>query len=432
MTSLLPPSTSSRASSPAGRRSAVEVGLDLAHRRPLALVATAGGVAAAAATLLVCLAAGVIGWFLTDGGAHGAPRDGLRTGALGWLMAHGSGVRIEGVEVTAVPLGLTLLCVWSVWRVGNRVGVSVSGHGPDAQAIADGERDLTVPVSTALFMTGYVVAAVVVTSVAATAATAPSTAHVVLWSLVLCLVVGGTAIAAGSGRAAIWAAHLPSTVRAVAHVCRRVLVMWLTVSLGAFVLALVLDFSTAANVMSQLHAGAGGAVLVVVASLLILPNAVVFAGSYVMGPGFAVGTGTLVAPSAVVLGPLPAFPMLAALPDDGPTAGWTAWLIVLAPLAALLAAVLCQRRDPTTRYEEGGVRGCAGGVAAGLVFGVVAALAGGSVGPGRMRDVAPFVNDCFLHAVTAFGIGGLVGGLAITWWQRRSLRLADDSVSGIA
>ena len=24
-----------------------------------------------------------------------------------------------------------------------------------------------------------------------------------------------------------------------------------------------------------------------------------------------------------------------------------------------------------------------------------------------------------LHAVTAFGIGGLLGGLAITWWQRR-------------
>jgi len=24
-----------------------------------------------------------------------------------------------------------------------------------------------------------------------------------------------------------------------------------------------------------------------------------------------------------------------------------------------------------------------------------------------------------VHAVTAFGIGGLVGGLAMTWWQRR-------------
>lgn len=432
MTSLLPPSTTTRGSSSPARRSAAEVGLDLAHRRPLTLVATAGGAAAAAATLLVCLAAGVTGWFLTDGGAHGAPRDGLRTGALGWLMAHGSGVRIEGVEVAAVPLGLTLLCAWAVWRVAHRVGVSLSGHGPDAQAISDGERDLTVPLSTALFMTGYVVTAVVVASVAATPSTAPSTAHVVLWSLVLCLVVGGTAIATGSGRAAIWAAYLPSTGRAAAHVCRRVLVLWLTLSLVTFVAALVLDFSTAANVMSQLHTDAGVAVLVVVTSLLILPNAVVFAGSYVMGPGFTFGTGTLVAPSAVVLGPLPAFPMLAALPDDGRTAGWTAWLIIVAPVVAFLAAVLCQRRDPTQGYDEGGVRGCAGGVAAGLIFGIVAALAGGAVGPGRMRDVGPFAFDVFLHAVTAFGIGGLLGGLAITWWQRRGVRLADGPVSGIA
>jgi hypothetical protein len=26
-----------------------------------------------------------------------------------------------------------------------------------------------------------------------------------------------------------------------------------------------------------------------------------------------------------------------------------------------------------------------------------------------------------VHAVTAFGIGGLVGGLLATWWQRRRL-----------
>jgi hypothetical protein len=25
-----------------------------------------------------------------------------------------------------------------------------------------------------------------------------------------------------------------------------------------------------------------------------------------------------------------------------------------------------------------------------------------------------------VHAITALGIGGLVGGLAMTWWQRRT------------
>ena len=69
MTALLPPRDADRLA-------------DLSTRRPLVLVATLGGAAAAAGTLLVCLAAGVVGWFLSDGGAHGVPRDGLRTGAL--------------------------------------------------------------------------------------------------------------------------------------------------------------------------------------------------------------------------------------------------------------------------------------------------------------------------------------------------------------
>ena len=65
---------------------------------------------AAGSVLLVCLAVGVLGWFLSDAGTHGEPRDALQVGALGWLMAHGSGVSVNGVAVTAVPLLLTLLC----------------------------------------------------------------------------------------------------------------------------------------------------------------------------------------------------------------------------------------------------------------------------------------------------------------------------------
>jgi hypothetical protein len=58
---------------------------------------------------------------------------------------------------------------------------------------------------------------------------------------------------------------------------------------------------------------------------------------------------------------------------------------------------------------------------AGLVFGVLALLAGGAVGPGRMSDVGPLVGSVLVHGVTAFGIGGLAGGLLATWWQRRRL-----------
>src|SRR6476619_405879 len=185
MTSLLPRSTT------APHGSTRSAGTDLGHRRPLVLLATLGGAAAAAATLLVCLAVGVVGWFLTDAGAHGTPRDGLRVGALGWLMAHGSGIHVHGVAITAVPLGVTAVCAWASGRIGHRVGDSVSGHGPDADRIADGERDWTVPTAVLLFAVGYAAVGVVTTHLAASPATAPSGGRVVLWSVLLCLFFGG-------------------------------------------------------------------------------------------------------------------------------------------------------------------------------------------------------------------------------------------------
>ena len=159
----------------------------------------------------------------------------------------------------------------------------------------------------------------------------------------------------------------------------------------------------------------------VVVSLLVVPNAVVFSGSYLLGPGFTVGTHTIVSPAVVTIGALPMFPLLAALPDTGPTPGWTPALVGVAPLVAALGAMRAQRAHPTYRWEEGALHGCGGGMLAGALFGLLALLAGGAVGPGRMTDVGPLAGSVLVHAVTAFGIGGLLGGLVATWWQRRRL-----------
>ena len=72
------------------------------------------------------------------------------------------------------------------------------------------------------------------------------------------------------------------------------------------------------------------------------------------------------------------------------------------------------------RWEEGALRGCAGGVLAGRRCSACSRRSPAArSGPGRMRVVAPFAFDVLVHAITAFGIGGLVGGLAMTWWHRR-------------
>lgn len=397
---------------------------DPRHRRPLVLVAVLGGASAALTTLLICLAVGVVGWFLADAGAHGTPRDGLRVGALGWLLAHGSGIHVEGVAVTVVPLGLTALAAWAVWRLGHRVGDSVSGHGPDADRIADGERDWTVPTAASAFAAGYLVVAVVTFRLAATAETAPSLPRVVGWSVLLCATFGLVAISVGSGRAAIWAAFVPAPVRAAGAACLRVLGGYLALSALVFLVAFALDLGTAVNVMSRLHLSAGDGTVYTALTATLVPNAVVFTGSYLLGPGFAVGVNTLVSPTGVALGPLPMFPLLAALPSNGPTPAWTAYLLALPPLAAAVAVARSQRRYPTLRWDHGALRGCVGGALAGLLLGLLAVVAGGAVGPGRMREVGPFAFDVLVHAITAFGLGGLVGGILMTWWQRRTHRRA--------
>ncbi len=417
MTSLMPHST---------RPSAGELNVDLRHRRPLVLLATLAGAVAAASTLVVCMALGVAGWYLTDAGAHGTPRDGLWVGALAWLMAHGSGIHVGGALVTLMPLAITLACGWATWRLGHRLGDSISGHGPDAARIADGERDWTVPVAALFYTAGYAGVAVLTGTLATTTATAPDISRVVLWSVLLCGVLGTPAIAIGSGRAAIWTATLPASLVATAAACRRVLSTWLLVSLLAFVAALVLDFDTALNVLSQLDTDTSGSVQLVVLSLLVVPNAAVFSGSYLLGPGFTVGTHTIVSPAVVTVGALPMFPLLAALPDSGPTPAWSSGLVAVAPLVGAIGAIRAQRLHPTHRWEEGALHGCGGGMLAGALFGLLAVLAGGAAGPGRMSDVGPLAFSVLVHAITAFGIGGLLGGLAMTWWQRRSLEPVEE------
>lgn len=419
MTSLLPPRapgsrTSDRSQTRPGDR----------RRRPLALVASLGGVAAALAPLLVLAAVGIVGWFAADAGAHGVPRDGMRIGALAWLMGHGSGVTVQGAPVGIVPLGVTAMSAWAMWRLGHRVGDAVSGHGPDADRIADGERDLTVPAAVSLFFVGYAVVAVVVSSLAAGVDTAPSTAAVLRWSLVMTLVVAAPAIAIGSGRAAIWAAVAPPVVRDGVGAALSVLGWFLAVSAAAFVVALLLGAGEAATMMSQLHLSAGEATVYSLVNAGLAPNAVLFSGSFLLGPGFAVGGGTMVSPGVVVLGPLPLLPLLAALPSAGPTAGWVASLVGIPALVAALATAWWQRRRPTLRWDHGALRGCGGGIVAGVAFAVLASVAGGVAGPGRMQHVGPFVGDVLVHAIAAFGLGGLVGGLFMTWRQRR--RAADE------
>ncbi len=215
--------------------------------------------------------------------------------------------------------------------------------------------------------------------------------------------------------------------------CLRIVGGYLVLSTAVFLIALAVDVDTAVNVMSRLHTDAGDATVYTALSATLVPNAALFAGSYLLGPGFTVGIGTLVSPTA---GRRSARCRCSRCsprsPTTAPTPAWTPYLLVLPLLLAALAAARAQRRNPTLRWDEGALRGCAGGVA-------------GRGAPRRARCSSPAVPsgragcatsarrafDVLVHAITAFGIGGLLGGLAMTWWQRRASRRATQESTAL-
>jgi Family of unknown function (DUF6350) len=254
---------------------------------------------------------------------------------------------------------------------------------------------------------------------AASEATAPSVPAAITGAGLLSIGFGGSGIAVGSGRAAIWAARVPLMLRVALAGARRIVVAYLVVSFVVLAVSLILHFSTAATIASRLQADGGDTALFVLATLVVLPNAIIFSGSYLLGPGFALGVKTVVSPALVVLGPLPLLPLLAAVPDPGTGSNLTRLLVVLPVLVAAWAVARNHRHYPTVVWLDGIVRGGVAGVFAGFVFALLASLAGGAIGPGRMSHVSPFVFEVLVHGIAYFGIGGLLAGVAMTWWTRR-------------
>lgn len=388
-------------------------------RRPLALGAAVAGVVAAGSVLLGCMALALAGWFASDAASYGDTRDALRVGADAWLLGHGAHLQLPDAGITVVPLGLTLVCVYVAFRLGR--WAALTSAADDAATVL-----LGVVVMAGVYGVTTVLTAVLASDLVAE----PNLGRAFCGGFAVALVGGGAGVLSGSGQGSSWWGRLPERLRAVLVGSSACVLLLVVASALLLTVALLLNLGSGATVLSRLHTDAWGGLLYAVVVAAVTPNAVLLTGSYVLGPGFAVGTGTVVSPTAVVLGPVPAFPLLAALPGSGPAPTW--WLLVAgAPvLLAGLAAVLMVRRYPQPAYGTGALRGLCAGLVGGLLFASLTALAGGAVGPGRMRDVGALWPDTLVAAPVSMAVGALLGGVAATWWVRRRWRGAEDRPGG--
>lgn len=152
--------------------------------------------------------------------------------------------------------------------------------------------------------------------------------------------------------------------------------------------AIAFSYARIITLYESLHTEVLGGVAVTLGQLAFLPNLVIWTASWLVGPGFALGTGSSVTPLGTQLGPVPAIPVLGALPQGELALGF---LGLLVPVVAgfLVGAVLgpAARRDLERR--ELVLVALLIGVSGGVILGVLAWVSGGAAGPGRLIDVGP-------------------------------------------
>lgn len=325
---------------------------------------------------LVALAVPVLLVWATDSRSGSGAMDATRSAGQLWLLAHHTVLGVPGGSVGLAPLGLTLLPLALLHRAGR--------HGARTVHVVDVRTATSLVVATAF---PYAVAAGFVASLCSTEAVTPHAVSALLGAAAVAVLGVGSGIARET-RLHLLAARLPERLRRAAVAGTGAAAVLLAGGALLVAVSLVGHLDRASSLASATDPGLVGGVALLLLGLLLVPNAAVWGASFVAGPGFAVGVGTSVGPFATTLGPVPALPLLAALPSGDVPTGLLVAVLLVPVGAGAVAGLLTHRRVAATPLRAAGEAALAGPVA-GLIVGALGWLSGGPVGGGRLVEVGP-------------------------------------------
>ncbi len=393
-------------------------------------VAAIEALAIALAGVAVIAVPGVLLWWLTfDLGAE--PAQFASGVAAVWLLGHlvpltvaltpesalGLGLNPEAVafDISLVPLGITLLtAVLSFrggWRFAGRGGAGAAGVLGGAVGFA--AAAFGVGLLGASWIVWPVWAAVTVPALgfgvcagAGFLLRAARLAHP-WWSASVREVQRWVARVSSP-----FAAALPERLSELLRLALAAAAGFLALGGGALFIAIVVGYVEIVSLSQGLHLDLLGVLLVFLLQLAFLPVAILWSLAWLTGAGFAFGAGSSATPFDALLGPLPALPMLGAIPQGW--GGWGALAPALVVLVGVGVGVLAARMPGLRRLPWAWASGLPLAAAALVGLGVAGAcaLAHGSVGPGRFAEVGPHPWLVGGLAAAELGAGMLLGVFA--------------------
>lgn len=308
-----------------------------------------------------------------------------------WLLGHGAPLHTGAATVTLVPLGITAVAVFAVLVSARRTIVATRS------ALGSAVATYVVGVLLVALATGSTDGLQLVSSV--------------VGGLVVALLGLGWGLLTGPepgplvAQARALVARVPQLLRVGVRGALSAAAV-LGVLAGLLTLFWVLmGWSTVGDVLSDLSLDAASTVSLGIAQLAVLPNLAVLAVTWLAGPGFSVGSGTHFGPDFVTSGPLPAIPLLGALPAPSTGGGIALWAPVLVVVAGICGGWAATRRtDSLVWWHVVPLAGLVG-VGSGLITAIMVGLASGVAGPGRLADVGAspvYLGGC-VAAQTALG-----------------------------
>ncbi|MFJ6834434.1 DUF6350 family protein [Streptomyces sp. NPDC091209] len=426
----------------------------LRDRSPGLAASLLGGALAAGLGLGSCAVLVMVLWISSPYPDSG-PGSALHVAAALWLLAHGVElIRTDTLSGLPMPVGVTPLLlltlpVWLLHRAAREAADATSGASPRTACSGVVAGYLSVGWAAALYASGGTLR--------------PSWAWAAVCLPVLAMTAAGTGVWTAYGRPwgqkPFWGKRavrvLPLTGTRPVLALRRLVAaddrvlggaaraaaagVAVLVGGGALLVAasLVWHGDTARASFVQLSGVWSGRFAVLLLCLVLVPNAAVWGAAYGLGPGVVLSAGHVAGPlTASVAGtrtptdPLPAFPLLAALPGEG-SGGPPAWLSGLVPVAAAVTVAWFV-------VKAGAVRGTPGrqepwplgrtvvvvALAAGwcgIALGVLAGLAGGPLGVGALTHFGPVWWQVGPATAVWTAVVGIPVAVGTAEWRGRGL-----------